>query len=121
MPELINFPMLSQRDRDVNADFDCVPTNIAAALEWLLNKPYSGGQVKDAVLGANYQGGTGAAEFVDYCATQGVILAAVGGDLVAALQESIAAGHPALITEPDPYLAGWNHVCVAYKFDDSSV
>lgn len=31
MPVLENFPMLSQRDGNVNQDFDCVPTSIAAA------------------------------------------------------------------------------------------
>lgn len=122
--ELNNFPMISQRDGDPNQDFDCVPASIAACVTWLTGKGYTARQIKDAVYGVNYQGGTGAQAYVSYCREQGVTLAPMDGNgsqLVADLRAQIAAGHPCLITEPDPYLAGWTHVCAAYKDDGSNI
>jgi hypothetical protein len=122
--ELANFPMISQRDGDANQNYDCVPASIAACLTWLTGKPYTARQIKDAVYGPGYVGGTAAEAYIDYCAAQGVKLFPVDGSgsaLVVALRNAIAAGHPALITEPDPYAAGWTHVCAAYKFDNTSI
>jgi hypothetical protein len=122
--ELANFPMLSQRDGDLNQDYDCVAASIAACLTWLTHKPFSAREVKDACYGASYIGGTAAFEYVGYCAGQGVTLATLDGDgaqLVADLHQVIGSGHPALITEPDPYSAGWTHVCAAYRTDSGSV
>lgn len=124
MPELTNFPMLSQRDGDVNQDYDCVPTCIADAMAWLTGKPYHGGAIKDIVYGPAYVGGTAASAYIAYCAQQGVKLEPINGtgdQLVAVLHAEIAAGHPCLITEPDPYSIGWTHVCCAYKCDSGSV
>lgn len=124
MSTLANFPMLSQRDGDMNQDFDCVAASIAACLQWLTHKPFTARQVKDNVYGASYIGGTAAFEYVQFCAQEGVTLAALDGDgaqLVADLHQVIGSGHPALITEPDPYAQGWTHVCAAYKADSGSV
>lgn len=124
MTTLNGFPMLSQRDSDKNADFDCVPASIAACLEYLTGHKYTAGQVKDAVYGASYTGGTDAHRFIDYCRSQGVSLTPIDGtgpQLVASLKSMIGSGHPCLITEPDPYAAGWLHVCAAYSFDDASI
>lgn len=124
MSELIGFPMISQRDSDVNADFDCVPTSIAACMEWLTGQKYTGGEIKDAVYGRSYTGGTAATAYVDYCAARGVTLAPINGTgaaLVTALHGALAEQHPCLITEPDPYAAGWTHVCAAYKDTANSI
>lgn len=124
MSELAGFPMISQRDSDPNANFDCVPTSIAACLQWLTGQKFSGGEIKDAVYGRNYTGGTAARAYVDYCASHGVTLAPINGTgaaLVTALHGALAEQHPCLITEPDPYAAGWTHVCAAYKDTSSSI
>jgi len=124
MPELTGFPMLSQRDGDINQDYNCVPTSIASALSWLTGKSYRGGTIKDLVYGQAYVGGTAASAYVAYCASQGIKLEPINGSgeqLVAALHTEIAAEHPCLITEPDPYSVGWTHVCCAYKCDSGSV
>jgi hypothetical protein len=124
MSELLNFPMLSQRDRDINANSDCVPAAIAACMEWLTGQKYTAGQIKDAVYGPSYVGGTAAFEYVWYCKQHGVSLVPLDGNgaaLVADLHQVIRANHPALITEPDPYAAGWSHVCAAYREDSGSI
>jgi len=116
--ELANFPMVSQRDGDPNQDYDCVPASIAAGMEWLTGQTFTAREIKDSVYGISYTGGTAATAYVDYCATNGVSLFPVNGDgstLVTTLHTEIARQHPVLITEPDPYAAGWTHVCVAYK------
>jgi len=116
--------MVSQRDSDANADFDCVPASIAACMEYLTGKHYTAAEIKDAAYGAAYTGGTDAHEFVDYCAAQGVRLAPIDGSaaqLVGSIKSFIASGHPCIITEPDPYLAGWLHVCAAYECDSASI
>lgn len=127
MTELANFPHISQRDSDANADFDCVPASLAMCLQWLTGRKYTAQQIKDAVYGASYTGGTAASAYVAYCAAQGVKLAPVNGNgmqLVAALKAAIGAQHPAILTEPDPYMPaadGYSHVCAAYKFDAGSI
>src|SRR5207245_336630 len=65
--------------------------------------------------------------YVDYCANQGVRLHPVNGSnayLVKQVRAELAAGHPVLLTEPDPYVAatlGWSHVCVFYKDTDTTL
>jgi len=122
--QLNNFPMLSQRDGDVNSDYDCVPASIAACMEYLTGRHYTASEIKDAVYGPGFVGGTSAEAYVEYCAGQGVKLYPLdgnGGQLVADLRGAIASGHPCLITEPDPYASGWTHVCAAYAFDSASI
>lgn len=127
MPELMNFPIVSQRDNDPNAEFDCVPASIAMGLRYLTGGQYTARQIKDAVYGESYVGGTAASAYVSYCASQGVKLAPVDGSgmaLVEAINNAIAAGHPVLITEPDPYLppgSGFTHVCIAYKSENNQI
>lgn len=124
MSELTNFPRISQRDGNINSSFDCVPASIADCLTWLTGKKLTAGQIKDAVYGPAYTGGTAARAYIAYCQAQGVNLVAMDGDgnqLVADLRTQIAAGHPCLITEPDPYAEGWTHVCAAYKDDGANI
>ena len=118
MGVLSNFPMLNQLSdtSEANDQFDCVPTSIAACLQWLLNKPYDGGAIKDAVYGKGYTGGTTASQYVAYCKAQGVNLFALDGNptqLVAAIRAHLQQDIPLIGTEPDPYAnpsLGWSHV-----------
>lgn len=127
MTTLEGFPIVSQLDSDVNAQFDCVAASIAAALEYLTKQPYTAAQVKDAVYGGSYQGNTSAAQYVNYCAAQGVLLAPFNGDntaLITATKQHLAQGHPVLLTEVDPYMpasSGETHVVVAYACDADSI
>jgi len=123
---LENFPMVSQLDSDPNAQFDCVAGSIAAALQWLNGRRYTASEVKDAVYGRSYVGDTDPANYVGYCASQGVKLAPINGTGVALVQDirdALDNQFPVLITEPDPYMPGTSetHVCVAYACDDTSI
>lgn len=127
MTSLENFPMLSQRDSDINADLDCVAAAIGACLEYLTRRRYTASEIKDSVYGAGYTGGTAAIKYVEYCAAQGVKLYPMDGNgaqLVADLKSMIASGFPCLITEPDPYMppgSGYTHVCAAFASDSASI
>jgi len=119
--------MVSQRDGDKNADLDCVAGALASCMEYLLRRHYTASEIKDAVYGPGYTGGTAAIKYVDYARGQGVLLYPLngnGGQLVATMKSMIASGHPCLITEPDPYMpagSGYTHVCAAYAFDSASI
>src|SRR5260221_4906186 len=122
MSELINFPLISQLDGDPNGPFDCVPTSLAAGLEYLTGRKYTGGEVKDAVSGRAYANeGTAAVDYVEYCAKQGVRLFPVNGSpayLVGQAHAYLAKNMPVVFSEVDPYAAaslGWTHVCVWFK------
>lgn len=128
MTTLEGFPMLSQLDSDVNAQYDCVSASIAASLEYLTKQPYTSAQVKDAVYDTSYQGNTEPAKYVDYCAQHGVrLLCIVGTDnpaLIAATKQQLAQNKPILLTEVDPYLptnSGETHVVVAYACNADSI
>ena len=120
---LKNFPHISQRDGNINSSDDCVGACVGMGLTYLTGKKYTAGQVKDAVYGPGYTGGTAAVEYERYCAEQGVSLTPINGNpsqLVAALKAQISAGHPCIVTEPDPYEAGWSHCCAAYAFNSDA-
>lgn len=120
MNELPNFPHISQRDGDINSVDDCVAACVAMGLQYLTGKKYTAGEIKDAVYGTSYTGGTAAINYEKYCSEQGVSLTPINGNgqqLVNALKAQISAGHPCIITEPDPYEAGWSHCCAAYSFN----
>jgi N-acetyl-anhydromuramyl-L-alanine amidase AmpD len=128
MTTLEGFPMVSQLDGDTNAQFDCVPASIAAALEYLTKRPYTSAQVKDVVYGKAYRGNTDPARYVDYCTQQGVLLWPVAGAdneaLIQTTKQQLAQGHPVLLTEVDPYMpagSGETHVVVAYACDADSI
>jgi len=117
---LSNFPHISQRDGDINSTDDCVAACVAMGLQFLTGRKYTAGEIKDAVYGASYTGGTAAVRYEAYCSEQGVTLSSISGDgqgLVSALKAQIRAGHPCVITEPDPYESGWSHCCAAYAFN----
>jgi hypothetical protein len=132
MATLQNFPMKNQRittlsdgSPDPNADFDCVAESIAAGLQYYLGRNFSGGVLKEIAYGRDYQGGTAAWKYVQYCAAVGVHLYPIDGnvtDLLVLAHGHIRAGHPVVFTEVDPYVdtslpqyAGWSHVCIWYS------
>src|SRR5436305_13183941 len=124
MTELPNFPIVSQLDGSNNAEMDCVPASIAAGLEYLTKKTFTGGQIKDAVYGRSYTGGTEIRAYVEYCEKVGIKLEEVhgtGAQLTNVIKECIVDGWPVLGTEPDPYAnpsLGWTHVIIFYGFNE---
>jgi len=116
---------LSDGSPDPNADFDCVAESIAAGLQYYLGKNFSGGVLKEIAYGRDYQGGTAARAYVQYCTQQGVHLYPIDGslpDLLTLAHGHIRAGHPVVFTEVDPYVdtslpqwEGATHVCVWYS------
>ena len=126
----LNVPIMGQLldTTEANRYWDCVPTSIASALQFLTGQQFDGGQIKDLVYGAGYVGGTAARDYMDYCQRFGVKLFAINGDgngntLVNASIAQIAAGHPVLYTEPDPYDDPqlYSHVVLACGYDDQNV
>ena len=127
MSELANFPFKNQLhsptydgQADENRLFNCVPTCLAAGLEYLTGRVFEPDELKDAIYGQGYQGGTSARAFVTYAARQGVRLYSLNGSgssLVQVAREQLSQGHPVLITEPDPYgdPTKYLHVVILYK------
>lgn len=112
-----------------DAQDDCVAGAICAAGMYLKGVSQVGGiytpdNFKDHADGQGYVGFTAAIQYVDFCKTLGVDLEAFNGqpsDLIAHARQEIAAGHPVVFTEPDPYVSsslGWSHVCVFYGDDN---
>lgn len=132
MVQLQNFPYISQLSAltsdgsfDENRSLNCVPSSICAGLQYLTrNYSFNPDQIKDAVYGQGYVGFTSAAEFVGFCAQQAVNLYPLPADpaqnpmtndqLVHAVHEHLALGHPVIFTEPDPLpqFANDLHVCI---------
>ncbi|MDQ2905244.1 MAG: hypothetical protein M3Y81_17060 [Chloroflexota bacterium] len=128
MSELRNFPFKNQLNSptldghpDENRGLNCVPSSIAAGLQYLTGKPFEPDELKDTVYGQSYRGGTSALAFVSYVATHGIRLFPINGSgayLVQMAHQHLALGHPVIITEPDPYGHPGNgllHVVVFYK------
>jgi hypothetical protein len=124
----LNFPVINQRitvlsdgTRDPNADYDCVPECDAGILEYYSGRHFEGGVLKELVYGRNYRGGTDEAAYVALMAHYGVKVYPIGGKpdaLVILAHGHIKAGHPIIITEPDPYMpdgSGYTHVIVLYE------
>lgn len=124
---LPNFPLLNQNHEpsnpypNVNADMDCVPTSIAAALWWFTGTEYYGDQVIDQVYGSGYTGGTAASAYTAYCAARGVTLSPVSGtpaELVTAIHTYLHEQCPVLVTVPgqwnNPATSGTNPGAVTH-------
>lgn len=136
MSVLSGFPMVSQLTTvtedglpNKDAPFECVAASLCAGCMWLNGVQHVGGEYtpdwfKDQAYSENYEGGTEARKYVEVCAHLGVKLYPVDGtpgQLVELAKQHLAAGHPVVFTEPDPYVdtslpqyAGWSHVCVFY-------
>jgi hypothetical protein len=124
----LNFPVINQRittlsdgTKDPNADWDCVPECDAGILEFYLGKHFEGGVLKELVYGRNYRGGTDEHAYVALMAHYGVKVYPVDDTppaLVILAHRHIMAGHPVIITEPDPYMpagSGYTHVVVLFE------
>lgn len=111
---------------DSDRSYECVPTSIASGLIFLTGRTYDGDEVRDAVYGANYVGGTAPSAYVAYCRAQGVDLVPFNGSqaaLVSEIHSQLHQGHPVVITipsqwgtpPPDPvHPVGWTHVGIMY-------
>jgi hypothetical protein len=121
----LDFPVINQRittlsdgTLDPNRDWDCVPECLAGCLEYYLKKHFEGGVLKELTYGRNYRGGTDAHAYVSLMAHYGVKLYPIDdapNKLVIVAHQHIKAGHPIIITEPDPYMpagSGYTHVIV---------
>jgi hypothetical protein len=119
---LPNFPVITQRDSDVNALWDCVPACIAMGMQYLTGgETYTAAGVKTAVLGANYTGTTSASDFIKYCSGRQVKLfpvAGAGDELLNVTYLALSSGYPVIMTEPDPYdpAPGNSHVVIAVSY-----
>lgn len=128
MNELVNFPMKNQlADNDINKLFDCVPTSIAACLQYLTGQSFDGATIKDQVYGASYQGPTDPSQYVTYCLQHNVVMYVMNGNntqLIGIIQQQLALNHPVLLQELDPYVSaslGFTHAVAAFKCDSESI
>lgn len=136
--ELPNFPFVDQLASpttdglpDENARMNCVPSCICAALEYFTGKKYNPNQIKDAVYGESYTGGTAAVDYVAYAAKQGVKLYSLSGNpdyLVSQVHVHLALGHPVIATipstyqpVPDRFNPGASHAICFYKEDGANL
>lgn len=109
-----------------NAQEDCVPASIGAALLWYEGKSQwdtsiNPDMLKDAAYGEAWRNdGTAASRYISICQQLGYHLypvTGIPGALVTKAHEYLQAGVPVIFTEPDPYVSaslGWSHVCVFY-------
>ncbi len=113
----------SDAQTDENRWYNCVPTCIDMATSAVTGTPLRGADWwKDRAYGEAYIGGTAASAFVDLAAQCGAALTAIDNAdnavLITAIHAHIAAGHPVIATEPDPYappgITGWSHVLLFY-------
>jgi hypothetical protein len=128
--ELHNFPMVNQLVNyntttgapANNALYDCVPSSIAAGLDYLTGKTFDPDTMKDWAYGPDYaNSGTAATAFISYCAQQGVALYAIDADndnaTIMLAHKMIQKGLPVIFTQQDDYASdpGYTHVCVWYS------
>ncbi|HEX8995133.1 MAG TPA: hypothetical protein VF812_03790 [Ktedonobacterales bacterium] len=88
---------------DENAQDNCVATSVAEGLSILTGRAFVADQLKDAVYGQGYVGVMAPQAYVRYCADHGARLAPIRGtqaQLLAAVRQQVAAGHPVVITMP---------------------
>lgn len=127
--ELVNFPMKSQLGDiwEVDRFYTCVPTSIAACLQYLTGQSFDGATIKDQVYGASYQGATDPSQYVAYCLQHNVVMYVVNGNnaqLIGIIQQQLALNHPVLCTEVDPYAdasLGYTHAIAAFKCDSGTI
>lgn len=129
MSELTNFPMKNQQGDiwEINNLFDCVPTSIAACLQYLTGQSFDGAAIKDQVYGASYQGPTDPSQYVAYCLQHNVVMYVLNDNnaqLIGIIQQQLALNHPVLLTEIDPYAdasLGFTHMVAAFKCDSGTI
>lgn len=129
MSTLANFPVKCQLDdlQEIDRFYTCVPTSLAACLQYLTGQSFDGAAIKDEVYAVGYQGPTDPARYVVYCQQHGVRMYAVNGSneqLITIIQQYLALGHPLLLSEQDPYVSaslGFTHVVASYGYDAESI
>ena len=121
--ELLHFPMKSQRTEDphqVNEEYDCVATSLAACVQFLTGIATSGSELKNSVYGVNYVGATVVDDYRAEVAKRGVLLRTMSGtpqQLLQTIRDELALGHPVVASEIDPYVdasLGWSHMIAFY-------
>jgi hypothetical protein len=121
--ELVHFPMKSQRTEDpsqVNEEYDCVATSLAACIQFLTGAATTGSELKNSVYGVSYVGATVISDYSAEVAKRGVLLNTIGGtprELLQTIRNELALGHPVVASEIDPYVdasLGWSHMIAFY-------
>ena len=121
--ELIHFPMKSQRTEDpgqVNEEYDCVATSLAACIQFLTGSATTGSELKNIVYGTSYVGATVISDYTDEVAKRGVLLRTISGtprELLQTIRAELALGHPVVASELDPYVNAsldWSHMIAFY-------
>lgn len=115
-----------------NAEMNCIPASIAAGLEYLTGKSYSGDGVKEAVYGRTYTGPTQIYRYLGWVKEQGVEMRPVLSHnpevLVAELRKLLESGTPAVISIPGDvnrppsdllHPSSVTHVVIAAGFDEN--
>ena len=127
---LQNFPMVAERTSQTgdshpseNAGLNCVPASICAGAMFLLGKTkldavFNPDHFKDMAYGQGTTGGENIDPYLPYLKTLGIDLIAIAGtasNLVREVHSQIAAGHPVIFVEPNPYgNPAYTHVCCFY-------
>lgn len=134
-----SFPRLNQLaattragHADPNAQMNCIPTAVAAGLQFLTGRGYDGDMVKDAIYGPAYVGPTQIIKYLGYTRDEGVALEAFTSRnsevLVAELRRLLSLGEPVVLTLPGNldqppadllHPRQLTHVVIAAGFDEA--
>lgn len=136
MAILKGFPLVSQQTQvtsdgkpSENYQQDCVAASIGAGILWYQGKgtwdtSINPDMLKDAAYGETYVGGTAAKEYGAICKKLGYTLApynGIPGQLVTKIHQELEAGHPMVVTIPDPWVPssyGWTHVIAPFSDEE---
>jgi hypothetical protein len=89
---------------DPNAQMNCIPTAMAAGLQFLTGRAFDGDMIKDAIYGADYVGPTQIIKYRAFTRDQGVALDVFTSRnsevLVTELRRLLSQGEPVVLTLP---------------------
>lgn len=141
MITLPNFPFRNQladvRSADgepaENAAYDCVPTCLAACIQYYTGKVVAADDLKDAVYGQGHIGGGNELTYADLVkARYGLVLThnnlpSASQAMIDDIRANLRAGRPVIVTMHSQWSRLWNqdagdglHVGVAYSIDESN-
>lgn len=109
VPDAGSFP-------DVNASENCVPTELAAIVEYETGKIVAGDDIKSAVYGRRYQGGTSAGRFGDYLKAEYGLqmgyepLPSASQQIIDRLRYWLGKGVPCVVTMHSQWSTPWYQV-----------
>lgn len=95
---------------DENARENCVPSSLAAAFSFLLQRQIEPDTIHDLVYGQGYVGVQSAATYVAYAAKLGIRLTPVNGApaaLLPIIHQQLALRHPVIATIPSQWANPW--------------